>query len=151
MATIHRRGRILPVSKIAELATADDVNGTTDNTQAMIVPGGSRVIVVQVADGTAGTLGIDLIEISKDDGVTWSAADDGLAIDSDDSTGTVLAGGALNAAGTEPTGAAVFKFGPYSGPTAMRVSRATNWATGAPTVFAFLVGGNDGGAPDFLA
>lgn len=153
MAAIARRGRILPVSRIFTLATADDLNGTSDGTQFMAVPGGSRVILEQINNGTAGTAGIDVVEISKDDGTTWAAATDVLAIDSDDSTGTVLASGALNAAGTEPTAVATFKCGPYSGPTAIRISRGaagtgTAWVTGAPTVRAFLVGGNDGGAPD---
>lgn len=154
MTAVNRRGRILPVSRIFTLATADDLNGTSDGTQFMLVPGGSRVLIEQIDNGTAGTTGIDVVEISKDDGTTWAAATDVLAIDSDDSTGTVLASGALNAAGVEPASkVATFKCGPYSGPTALRVSRGaagtgTAWTTGAPTVRAFLVGGNDGGAPD---
>lgn len=152
MTAIARRSRILPVSRVFTLATADDLNGTSDGTQYLSVPGGSRVIIEQINNGTAGTAGIDIVEISKDDGTTWAAATDVLAIDSDDSTGTVLAAGALNAAGVEPTLSATFKAGPYIGPTALRISRGaagtgTAWVTGAPTVRAYLVGGNDGGVP----
>jgi len=157
MTAITRRGRLLPVSRIATLATADDVDGTTDNTQAFAVPGGSRVILVQHNNGTLGTAGIDIVEISHDGGTTWAAATDVLAIDSNDSTGTVLAAGALNAAGVEPVNMAVFKCGPYSGPVSIRIARktttttGTTWVTGAPAVTAFFVGGNSGGAPAALA
>lgn len=157
MTAIARRGRILPVSRIFTLATADDLDGTQDNTQAMVVPGGSRVIIEQVNNGTAGTAGIDVVEISHDGGSTWAAATDVLAIDSNDSTGTILAAGALNAAGVEPTLSSTFKAGPYSGPIAIRIGRkttattGTTWVTGSPTVRAYLVGGNTGGVPVALA
>jgi hypothetical protein len=134
-----------PVSKTVTLATADDLDGTVDNTQAFDITGAQRVIVVQVANGTAGTAGIDVIELSSDGGTTWAAADKGLAVASDDSTGTEI-DGVLNAAGVEPTGAAVFKFGPYEGPVAIRCGRktttttGTTWVTGAPTVLMFTVG-----------
>lgn len=135
-----------PVSKSATLATADDLDGTTDNTQAFNVTGAQRVFVVQVNNGTNGTAGIDVVEISKDGGVTWSAATDVLPLAQDDSTGTVQASGALNAAGAEPAQAAIFKCGPYEGPTAIRIGRkttttgGTTWVTGAPSVLVFTVG-----------
>jgi len=150
MAAIARRSIRAAVSKSVTLATADDLDGTTDNTQAYNVTGVDRLIIVQVNNGTAGTAGIDVVEYSKDGGKTWSAATDLLAVGSDDSTGTVVANGALNAAGVEPTGAAVFKCGPFEGPTAVRIGRkttdttGTTWVTGAPTVLAFAVGGVPG-------
>lgn len=150
MAAIHRRSIRAAVSKSVTLATADDLDGTTDNTQAFNVTGVDRLVIVQVNNGTAGTAGIDVVEYSHDGGTTWAAADDVLAVSSDDSTGTVLASGALNAAGVEPTGAAVFKCGPFEGPTAVRIGRkttdttGTTWVTGAPTVLAFAVGGVPG-------
>ena len=135
MAAIARRSVMAPVSRIFTLATADDINGVQDGTRRA------------ENTGTAGTAGIDVVSISKDGGKQWSPATDGLAIDSDDSTGTVLVSGALNAAGVEPVNAAVFKFGPYEGPTAIRVFRyvtdeaaSAAWVTGAPKVFAFTIG-----------
>lgn len=145
MAAIARRSAMAPVSQIATLATADDLNGTSDGTQYFDVTGASRVIVVQTDNGTAGTAGIDIIEISHDAGISWAAADKVLAIASDDSTGTELSG-VLNAAGVEPaTKSAVFKLGPYEGPTSIRCSRGaagsgTAWVTGAPTVQCFTIG-----------
>lgn len=144
MAAIARRSNMAPVSQTVTLATADDLNGTSDNTQAFDVTGAQRVIVVQVNSGTAGTAGIDIIEVSKDGGDTWAAATRGLAVGSNDATGTEI-DGVLNAAGVEPTGAAVFKFGPYEGPTAIRCSRGaagggTAWVTGAPAVLMFTIG-----------
>lgn len=137
-----------PISQTVTLATADDLNGTADGTQYYDVTGAQRVVVVQVNNGTAGTAGIDIIEISKDGGVNWATADKVLAVGSDDSTGTEL-NGVLNAAGVEPTGAAVFKLGPYEGPTAIRCSRGaagsgTAWVTGAPSVLMFTVGQTTG-------
>ena len=148
MAAIARRSHMAPVSKTAVLATADDVNGTSDNTQAFDVTGALRVIVAQQPVGTAGTAGIDIIEISHDGGTTWAAADKVLAMASDDATGTEL-NGVLNAAGVEPTGAALFKCGPYEGPTAIRCSRGaagsgTAWVTGAPRVDVFTIGQTSG-------
>lgn len=145
-----------PVSKTVTLATADDLDGTTDNTQAYNVTGAQRVIVVQVNDGTNGTAGIDVVEISKDGGTTWSAATDVLPVAENDVTGTVQASGALNAAGAEPSKAAVFKCGPYEGPTAIRIGRkttttsGTTWVTGAPSVLMFTVG-QTADAPTALA
>jgi hypothetical protein len=147
---VARRSIRAAVSKNEVLATADDLDGTTDNTQAYDVTGVDRLVIVQVNNGTLGTAGIDVVEYSKDGGVTWSAATDVLAVASDDSTGTAVANGALNAAGVEPTGAAVFKCGPFEGPTAVRIGRkttdttGTTWVTGAPTVYAFAIGGVPG-------
>lgn len=134
------------VSRYFTLATADDLDGTTDNTQAADVTGASRVIIFQVNDGTAGTAGVDVIEYSFDGGSNWSAATDVLAMDSNDVTGTVLASGALNAAGVEPAAGALFKCGPFNGKVAIRCGRkttdtgGTTWVTGSPTVKIVAIG-----------
>lgn len=148
MATITRRSHIAAVSRVAELAAADDLNGVQDNTKSFDITGAQRVIVVQIDNGTAGTAGIDAVSISHDGGQSWVKPADGLALDSNDTTGTTLTDGILNAAGVEPTAkAAVFKFGPYEGPTAIRVFRYVTdradtaaWVTGAPQVICFTVG-----------
>jgi len=164
MAAIKRRGAIAPISRVVTLATADDLDGTQDNTQAYDVTGAIRIVVCQVNNGTNGTAGIDVLEISHDDGVSWKAADKVLALDSNDSSGTEL-NGVLNVAGTEPTVAGattlgVFKCGPYEGKTALRIGRKTSadiatysmvtwgkeltsgttWVTGAPSVYMVAVG-----------
>lgn len=146
MTAIRRRSLAALVSKVAELATKDDVDGTTDNTQAFDVTGALGVLIYQVNDGTAGTVGIDVIEISKDGGKTWAACDTLLAINSDATSGTLVAGAALNAAGIEPTHVALFKAGPFEGPTAIRCGRkttdtgGTTWVTGAPSVEMVAIG-----------
>jgi hypothetical protein len=156
MAAIHRRSQRAPVSRLFTLATADDLNGTSDNTQAYDISGAGRLLLIQDNAGAAGTAGIDVLEISYDGGENWEAVDDLLPIDADDKSGTVQASGALNAAGVEPTRYAVFKAGPYSGKVAIRISRGaagtgTAWVTGAPAVYGFLVGGNTGGQLTALA
>src|SRR3990167_11403336 len=93
MPAVARRSVMAPVSRIFTLATADDINGVQDNTKSCDVTGAQRVIIVQENTGTAGTAGIDVVSISKDGGKQWAPATDGLAIDSDDSTGTVLVSG----------------------------------------------------------
>src|SRR3989337_3185366 len=77
-------------------------NGVQDNTKSFDVTGALRVIVVQENTGTLGTAGIDVVSISKDGGKQWSPATDGLAIDSDDSTGPVLVSAALHVPGGRP-------------------------------------------------
>lgn len=146
MATIARRSIRARVSAATTLATADDLNGVQDASQNFDVSGAQRVIVVQIDNGTAGTTGIDVIEVSKDGGSNWRADDTLLALASDDQTGT-LVDGILNAAGVEPVGkAAIFKSGPHNGPTLMRCRRdntqnaaSAAWTTGAPSVIAFKV------------
>lgn len=138
------------------LATANDLDGTTDNSQAYDVTGCERVLILQVNDGTDGTAGIDVVEVSHDGGVNWAADDTVLLHSSDDTTGTVLANGALNAAGVEPATvrAGVFTAGPWDGPTAIRIGRmttntsGTTWVLGAPSVSMIVFGGShNGGAP----
>ena len=143
MASIHAT-----FGELTTLATADDVNGTVDGTQNFDITGASATVIMQRADGTAGTAGIDVIEISRDGGTNWLAATAanigqghaGLLLE--DGTKAAAAGAALNAAGIEPGGAAVFSLGPVDGPAVIRVARGgsgaggTAWVTGAPSVVA---------------
>lgn len=158
MAAINRRSMRFLRSTQVTLATADDLDGTTDNTQAYNVTGCAKVLIIQDNSGTAGTAGIDVFEVSHDGGTTWAADDTVLALSSDDTTGTIIASGALNAAGVEPTRYAAWTAGPWDGPTAIRIGRkttttsGTTWVTGAPAVYAVVFGGKDnGGAPTALA
>lgn len=130
------------------LAAADDVNGDPTNTATWLdLTGAVRALVVQLNSGTAGTAGIDKIQISRDGGKEWVEDETLLALASDDATGTILANGLLNAAGVEPAGAAIFKGGPYEGPVLMRVVRdatvdaeSAAWVTGAPAVMGIRIG-----------
>ena len=141
-APYSRNSLICPFSEDFELAEADDID-RSEGTSGVDITGASRLLIIQVADGTAGTAGIDVIEYSYDGGYEWSTADDLVALYSADDA-TALTGGALNAAGVEPTGLAVFKGGPYVGPVKVRVAPAsgssTAWVTGAPSVDAIVVG-----------
>lgn len=155
MTAIARRSFRSPISRKFVLATADDLDGTSDNTQAVVATGAARAIIEQVNDGTAGTAGIDVLQESFDGGSTWSACDTLQAIDANDVSGDIVASAALNAAGTEPTLSALFKAGPWHGPVALRISRktgegGTTWITGAPTVNCYLIG-KDVGAPSAVA
>lgn len=151
MAAIARRSIRSPISREFTLASAGDLDGTSDNTQAVIANGATRAIITQINDGSAGTAGIDVIQVSSDGGSNWSADATLLALDANDFSGTIVASGALNAAGVEPTLAAQFKSGPYNGPVAIRCSRktgegGTTWVTGAPTVKIVLIGQGSGSA-----
>lgn len=145
MAAIARRSMAFPIPASTELAAADDLNGVSDGSKDFDVSGAARVLIAQIANGTAGTAGIDVVQVSHD-GIEWEADDTLLALASDDDSGTVVADGALNAAGTEPSGAAIFKSGPHRGPTLMRVVRdgttgtSEAWVTGAPQVIGIRVG-----------
>lgn len=141
-----------PLGELTTLATADDVDGTLDNTQVLDLTGAAGCIVVQIANGTAGTAGIDVIEFSRDGGSNYQAATAanlgrghaGLVLE--DGTSAAAASAALNAAGVEPTGAAIFSLGPIAGPVQIRCARkttdssGTTWVTGAPTVAAIRIG-----------
>jgi hypothetical protein len=148
MAAIARRSVMAPISKTATLAAPDDLNGVQDNTKSFDVTGAQRLLIWQIDNGTAGTAGIDVVCYSKDGGANWTAATDLLADSSDDSTGTVVAGGILNAAGVEPVGkVAIWKAGPFEGPTAVRIFRyvtdlaaSAAWVTGAPGVYCAAIG-----------
>lgn len=143
------------------MATLDDLDGITANlTQAVDVSGALRCIIYLDNTGAAGTAGIDVVEISHDLGVTWVVDTTIMLMTANDNTGTILASGALMAAGVEPTTTktSIWKSGPYFGPTAMRIGRkttttnGTTWVTGAPEIGVFLIGGkHSGGAPSFLA
>ena len=147
-----------PISERFVLGTADDVNGTVDNTQALDISGADAVIIVQENNGTLGTAGVDVIEISFDGGSSFVAA---TAANIDHGHGGLLAedgskaaatNAALNAAGVEPVNAAYFSLQGIPGQVAIRCARlttttsGTTWVTGAPSVYAFVVGGN----PAFL-
>lgn len=156
MPAIVRRNLSNLRSTAVTLATADDLDGTIDNSQAYDVTGCSKVFIFQINNGTAGTAGIDKVEVSHDGGTNWAADDTVIAIASNDATGDILANGALNAAGIEPTTVlgGVFTAGPWDGPTAIRIGRkttdttGTTWVTGAPQVSMVVVGGShNGGAP----
>ena len=155
MAAINRRSLDSLRSTSVTLATADDLDGTTDNTQAYDVTGCDRILLSSF-QGTLGTAGIDVLEVSHDKGITWTADDTLLLHSSNDTTGTVMASGALNSAGVDPvtnlTG--LYTAGPWDGPTAVRIGRkttdtsGTTWVTGAPSVTMIVFGGaHNGGAP----
>lgn len=142
MASIHAT-----FGELFTLATADDLNGTSDGTQYLDITGASAVIVAQLNSGTAGTAGIDIIEVSTDGGTTWAAATAatigqghaGLLLE--DGSKAAASGAALNAAGVEPGGAAIFSLAGVPGPAKIRCSRGaagtgTAWVTGAPAVVA---------------
>ena len=157
MTAISRRSNRSVISRLFTLATADDLDGTIDNTQAVNVTGAARVIILTIT-GTPGTAGIDVLEVSHDEGSTWAADDTLMAIDANDSTGSIVASAALEAAGVESTTLAngTFKSGPYHGRTALRIgrkttdTRGTTWITGAPLVQCFLIG-QTSGVPSALA
>ena len=154
MAAVTRRSLEALRSTQVTLATADDLNGTQDGTQWYDVTGAKKIFIIQENSGTDGTAGIDVIEYSRDSGVTWSGVPDLLPVSQNDVTGTVVGNAILNVAGTEPTRYAMWTCGPYDGPVAIRCTRyATDnsnsaaWVTGAPAVYAIVVGGaHNGGA-----
>jgi hypothetical protein len=150
MAITAPRGRnslVCPISEDFELAAADDLDGAG---AAFDITGALRLVITQTDDGTAGTAGIDCVEYSFDGGYEWIAAQDIRTFDAADDS-TALTNGALNAAGVEPAaGVAVFKGGPYVGPTQVRIGRDTSgrgtsgvgvdWVSGAPSVKASVIG-----------
>ena len=149
MVAIARRSQRSAVSREFTLATADDLDGTSDNTEAVVANGAARALIFQINDGTDGTAGVDVIQVSYDEGSNWQDDDTLLAIDANDYSGTVVADAALNVAGTEPTLFAAFKAGPWKGPVLIRCSRktgegGTTWVTGSPTVTCVLIGQTTG-------
>lgn len=130
---------VCAISEDFELAAADDLD-RADYETGYDVSGALRVIITQTDDGTTGTAGIDAVQVSHDGGSQWNDVGSLLAIDSADDA-TPIAGGVLNAAGVEPTaGLAVFKCGPFHGPTLIRVKADADWVSGAPSVKANAVG-----------
>ena len=156
MAAIVRRTTQGLRSTSVTLATADDLNGTSDGSQWYAVTGCNRILLSSY-QGTLGTAGIDVLEVSHDGGINWASDDTVLLHSSNDTTGTVMANGALNAAGIDPvtnlTG--LYTAGPWDGPTAVRITRDVSvnassaaWVTGAPSVTMIVFGGShNGGAP----
>lgn len=142
-----------PFGEYTVLATADDLDGTSDNSQVLDLTGAAGAIILAGPIGTAGTAGIDVIQFSRDGGVNWAAATaanigqghPGLM--AEDGSAAAAAGAALNAAGVEAvTGAAMlFSLGPVDGPFMIRCSRktgegGTTWVTGAPNCAAIRIG-----------
>lgn len=130
------------------LASTNDLNGTVDGTQYLDLTGAGGCVIIAQNNGTDGTLGVDIIEFSKDGGSTWLAATQanlgnrhlGLL----NSSLAAVSGAALNSAGAEVD--AVFLLGPTKGEFKIRVARGgagasgTAWTTGAPTVLAVRIG-----------
>lgn len=130
---------VCPISEDFELAEADDLDRSV-YAAGYDITGALRLIITQVDDGTSGTAGIDSVQYSFDGGYEWEDAEDLRTIDAADDS-TAIAGGVLNAAGVEPAaGLAVFKAGPFFGPTLVRVNADTDWSTGAPSVKANVIG-----------
>ncbi len=139
--------RRAPFSDAVTLAAADDLNGDPTNAATYLdLTGKAGAIIAQIANGTAGTTGIDVIEISRDGGENWSLASVLT------SANAAVTGSKLNAAGVEPTGAALFFIRgsdeDLTGPVLVRCVRdatksATSaaWTTGAPQVVGIAIGG----------
>lgn len=141
-----------PIGELTTLASADDLNGTVDGSQELDLTGSEGAIIAQLNSGTAGTLGVDVIEFSRDGGDSWAAATaanigqghEGLM--AEDGSAAAAASAALNAAGAEPSGASLFSLGPVDGPFVIRCARGgsgasgTAWTTGAPAVVALRLG-----------
>ncbi len=153
MVTVARRSLITPIGIPVTVATADDLDGVQDLTLSFDVTGCQRVLIWQIDDGTGGTAGIDVVEISHDGGTQWYAdSATVLPVAQNDISGTLKTAGAINAAGDEPATVEVglFKCGPYEGPTLIRIQRdtdvrgvngtGTDWTTGSPTVLMMSIG-----------
>lgn len=142
-----------PFGEYTVLATADDLDGTSDNSQVLDLKGAAGALILAGPIGTAGTAGIDVIQFSRDGGTTWAAAtaanigNGHKGLEAEDGSAAAATGAALNAAGVEAvTGAAMlFSLGPVDGPFLIRCSRktgegGTTWVTGAPNVGAIRIG-----------
>ncbi len=150
MTAISRSSYQTPIHKMVTLATADDLDGINDTTQAFDITGALRYLIFSEI-GTPGTAGIDIIGISHDGGLTWAADDTLLLLTANDTTGTIVASTGLEAAGVEPITIAtqIWKGGPQVGPTAIACFRdtdgyaalGTDWVTGAPGVYMVMIGG----------
>lgn len=141
-----------PLGELTTLASADDLDGVQDETKVLDLTGSAGCIIAQLNSGTAGTLGVDVVVFSRDGGSNYALATAanigqghaGLILE--DGTAAAAANAALNAAGVEPSGAALFSLGPVDGPFQIKVMRdtsagfGTDWATGAPAVVAIRIG-----------
>ncbi len=137
--------RRTPLGTLVSLADANDLNG---GTATIDLTGAAGAMIIQINSGAAGTLGIDVIQVGDNvEPTNWKTA----VIR--DSAGAVVANAALNAAGVEPTGAAVFtisaKDNQLDGPVRVRCVRnaadavpgtSVAWTTGAPQVAAIRIG-----------
>lgn len=135
------------------LAATDDLDGDDSATGPRLNLDGAAGVIIMQSDSSAGadgTAGIDVIQISHDDGETWvaaTAANLGTGQGLVNSAGAAVTNAALNAAGVEPVGGALFSAGPFDGPILMRCVRkaATDansaaWVTTAPSVVAIKLG-----------
>lgn len=144
MATVQRRFRGKEMPAATTLAAADDLDGAGT---LLRVPRGARVLIAQLNNGTNGTAGVDVIEISAPPGAAFVADPTLVTVASADQGGTVVT--ALNAAGAEPLGGALWKAGPYPTDVDMRCARltgtggGTTWVTGAPQVIAQIIKGRN--------
>ena len=130
---------VCPISEDFELAEADDLDRSV-YAAGYDITGALRLIIAVEDDGTGGDAGIDVVQYSFDGGSEWYDATDLRAIDTADDA-AAISGGVLNAAGTEPAaGVALFKAGPFYGPTLVRVATDTDWTTGAPSVDGYVIG-----------
>jgi hypothetical protein len=142
---LQRRRAYSTLAKQVTMATADDLDGTLDGSQYVKLTGRQRLLIAQVDNGTPGTAGIDVVEISYD-GTNWIVDPTLINVTGADRGGTYVTGAALNAAGTEPTGAALFKSGPHKGHVQVRLARkttstnGTTWVSGAPSVYGVVIG-----------
>lgn len=140
-----------PIGELAVLAEADDVDRSENTT--LDLTGASACIILQVNDGTDGTAGIDVIEFSRDGGVTWQVATAALigqghaGLTLEDGTAAAAADGILNAADVEPAGCALFSLGPVDGPFMVRAGSETaesagavDWVDGSPSIIAIRIG-----------
>ena len=142
-----------PFGEYTVLATADDLDGTSDNSQMLNLKGAAGCLILAGPIGTAGTVGIDVIQFSRDGGTTWANATATLigqghkGLEAEDGSGAAAPGAAMMVAGVEAvTGAAMlFSLGPVDGPFHIRCSRktgegGTTWVTGAPNGGAIRIG-----------
>ena len=142
---VSRKNIFSTIGPTFTLASADDLNGTVDGTQYLTLKARQRAIIIQHNNGTLGTVGVDVVEISKASGAFYADPTLMLAATAD-KPGAAVANAALNAAGVEPVNMAVFKSGPHGRSTRLRLGRGgagalgTTWVTGAPSVTALVIG-----------
>lgn len=129
---------ICPISEDFPLAADDDLDRDSTNSPTYDITGAQRLIITRVpSSGGDAAAGVDVLQYSFDGGYEWQVATDLRLLDSADDS-TALAGGAFGSAGVET--AAVYKAGPFQGPTQIRVRTTTDWTTGAPSLKASVVG-----------
>jgi hypothetical protein len=145
-----------PFGELFSLADMGDVDGTLTAAYYLDLTGAAGCLIIQgpVDTGGDGGAGIDVIEFSRDGGISWAAATAALikqghaGLMAEDGSAAAIANAAMNSAGVEPTtvGAQVFSLGPFRGPVMIRCGRkttttaGTTWTTHAPAVAAIRIG-----------